>query len=69
LASWASGVIDGIDGLAGGVFGTIFAAFALFLLVRDCIFSGFLSYYMRNVISFLGLISPGEVLYGVKRAF
>jgi phospho-N-acetylmuramoyl-pentapeptide-transferase len=26
LASWASGVVDGIDGLAGGVFSSIFAA-------------------------------------------
>lgn len=29
LASWAGGVIDGIDGLAGGAFVSIFAAFAL----------------------------------------
>lgn len=27
LASWASGVVDGIDGLAGGTFSSIFAAF------------------------------------------
>ncbi|MDD4409458.1 MAG: hypothetical protein PHW52_02270 [Candidatus Pacebacteria bacterium] len=27
LASWSSGVVDGIDGLAGGVFSSIFAAF------------------------------------------
>ncbi|MDD3918972.1 MAG: hypothetical protein PHX52_00130 [Candidatus Pacebacteria bacterium] len=29
LASWAGGVVDGIDGLAGGVFASIFAAFAI----------------------------------------
>jgi len=29
LASWAGGVIDGIDGLAGGTFASIFGAFAL----------------------------------------
>lgn len=29
LALYASGVIDGIDGLSGGVFGTIFASYAL----------------------------------------
>jgi len=29
LAAWAGGVIDGIDGLAGGAFASIFAAFAL----------------------------------------
>ena len=29
LALYASGVIDGIDGLSGGVFGSVFAAYAL----------------------------------------
>jgi phospho-N-acetylmuramoyl-pentapeptide-transferase len=29
LASWAGGVIDGLDGLAGGAFASIFGAFAL----------------------------------------
>lgn len=29
LASWAGGVIDGLDGLAGGVFSTIFGAFVI----------------------------------------
>ncbi|MDD4333586.1 MAG: hypothetical protein PHS00_00295 [Candidatus Pacebacteria bacterium] len=29
LASWAGGVVDGIDGLAGGVFASIFSAFAI----------------------------------------
>lgn len=29
LASWSGGVIDGLDGLAGGVFASIFGAFAL----------------------------------------
>ena len=29
LASWAGGVIDGLDGLAGGVFASIFAAFSI----------------------------------------
>ncbi|MFA5228418.1 MAG: hypothetical protein WC446_01530 [Candidatus Paceibacterota bacterium] len=32
LASWASGIVDGLDGLAGGVFGTIFGAFAFISL-------------------------------------
>lgn len=32
LASWASGVVDGIDGLAGGTFSSIFAAFAVIAL-------------------------------------
>lgn len=29
LASWAGGVVDGIDGLAGGTFASIFAAFSI----------------------------------------
>jgi phospho-N-acetylmuramoyl-pentapeptide-transferase len=29
LASWSGGVIDGLDGLSGGVFATIFAAFSI----------------------------------------
>jgi phospho-N-acetylmuramoyl-pentapeptide-transferase len=29
IASWAGGVIDGLDGLSGGVFATIFGAFSI----------------------------------------
>ena len=29
LASWASGVVDGLDGLSGGVFASIFGAFTI----------------------------------------
>jgi phospho-N-acetylmuramoyl-pentapeptide-transferase len=29
LACWAGGVVDGLDGLAGGVFGSIFGAFSI----------------------------------------
>lgn len=29
LASWSGGVIDGIDGLSGGIFASIFAAFSI----------------------------------------
>lgn len=29
IASWSGGIIDGLDGLAGGVFATIFSAFAI----------------------------------------
>ena len=32
LASWASGVVDGLDGLAGGVFASIFGAFTIIAL-------------------------------------
>jgi len=34
LASWASGVVDGLDGLAGGVFSAIFGAFAVIALAQ-----------------------------------
>ena len=29
VASWASGVVDGLDGLSGGIFASIFAAFSI----------------------------------------
>ncbi|MGB9598562.1 MAG: hypothetical protein ACPLZH_01830 [Minisyncoccales bacterium] len=29
LASWAGGVVDGLDGLAGGIFASVFSAFAV----------------------------------------
>ena len=29
IACWSSGVVDGLDGLSGGVFGSIFGAFAI----------------------------------------
>lgn len=32
IASWAGGVIDGLDGLAGGVFATIFGSFSIIAL-------------------------------------
>ncbi|XOB40868.1 MAG: hypothetical protein ACKKMW_02260 [Candidatus Nealsonbacteria bacterium] len=35
LASWAGGVIDGIDGLAGGIFASIFAGFAVIAFTQQ----------------------------------
>ncbi|MCU0653002.1 MAG: hypothetical protein MUD10_01975 [Candidatus Pacebacteria bacterium] len=35
LATWAGGVIDGLDGLAGGAFASIFGAFALIAFSQD----------------------------------
>src|SRR3989344_1753013 len=35
LASWAGGVIDGLDGLAGGIFATIFSAFTVIAFAQD----------------------------------
>ena len=34
IASWASGVIDGLDGLSGGVFAIIFGAFAIIAVAQ-----------------------------------
>lgn len=34
LATFSSGVVDGLDGLSGGVFGTIFASFAVIAYLR-----------------------------------
>lgn len=34
LAAWAGGVVDGIDGLAGGTFVSIFAAFSIIALAQ-----------------------------------
>lgn len=34
LASWSGGVVDGLDGLAAGVFSSIFGAFALIALAQ-----------------------------------
>jgi len=35
VASWAGGVIDGIDGLSGGVFASIFGAFSIIAFAQD----------------------------------
>lgn len=35
LAVYASGVIDGIDGLSGGIFATIFASYAIIAFAQD----------------------------------
>jgi phospho-N-acetylmuramoyl-pentapeptide-transferase len=34
LASWAGGVVDGLDGLSGGVFASIFGAFTIIALAQ-----------------------------------
>ena len=34
LASWSSGVVDGLDGLSGGVFSSIFGAFTIIALAQ-----------------------------------
>ncbi|MBC7074460.1 hypothetical protein H5T58_03730, partial [Candidatus Parcubacteria bacterium] len=35
LACWSGGIVDGIDGLAGGVFASIFSAFSILAFTQD----------------------------------
>lgn len=58
LALYASGVIDGIDGLSGGVFGTIFAAYAIIAFAQGqtdlaafcaCVVGGLLAFLWFNI--------------------
>jgi len=53
LATFSSGVIDGIDGLAGGVFAIIFAAYA------------FLAYFQNQIdlAAFCGVITGGILAF------
>lgn len=58
LALYASGVIDGIDGLSGGVFGAIFASYTIIAFVQHqtdlaalcaCIVGGILAFLWFNI--------------------
>ena len=58
LAVYASGVIDGIDGLSGGVFASIFAAYAIIAVSQDqydlaafcmCVVGGLLAFLWFNI--------------------
>lgn len=58
LALYASGVIDGIDGLSGGVFASIFASYTIIAFAQDqidlaaftaCIVGGLLAFLWFNV--------------------
>ncbi len=58
LALYASGVIDGIDGLSGGVFGSIFASYAIIAFVQNqtdlaafcaAIVGGLLAFLWNNI--------------------
>ena len=58
LAVYASGVIDGIDGLSGGVFASIFAAYAIIAAFQDqydlaafcmCVVGGLLAFLWFNI--------------------
>ena len=58
LALYASGVIDGIDGLSGGVFASIFASYTIIAFAQDqidlaafcaCILGGLLAFLWFNI--------------------
>ncbi|MDD4531286.1 MAG: hypothetical protein PHH21_01095 [Candidatus Pacebacteria bacterium] len=64
LASWASGVVDGLDGLAGGVYGAIFGAFAVIAFSQGMIdLSGFCMAILGALFSFLWFNIPPAKFY------
>jgi len=64
LASWASGVVDGIDGLSGGVFSTIFGAFAIIAFSLGQIeLASFCAVILGTLFSFLWFNIPPARFY------
>lgn len=64
LASWASGVVDGLDGLAGGVYGSIFGAFAVIAFSQGMIdLSAFCMAVLGTLFSFLWFNIPPAKFY------
>lgn len=64
LASWASGVVDGLDGLAGGVFASIFGAFAIIALFQGKIdLAAFCAIILGTLFSFLWFNIPPAKFY------
>jgi phospho-N-acetylmuramoyl-pentapeptide-transferase len=59
LALYASGIIDGVDGLAGGVFATIFAAYSVIALTQDQIdLAAFSAMLVGAILAFLWFNIP-----------
>lgn len=64
LALYASGVIDGIDGLAGGVFSTIFAAYAVIAFEQNQIdLAAFCAAIVGGLLAFLWFNIPPARFY------
>ncbi len=64
LAVYSGGVIDGIDGLAGGVFATIFGAYAAIAIFRNQIdLATFLAVIMGGLLAFLWHNIPPAKFY------
>ena len=64
LAVYASGVIDGIDGLSGGVFGSIFASYAIIAFAQNQIdLSAFCASVVGGLLAFLWFNIPPARFY------
>lgn len=64
LAVYASGVIDGIDGLSGGVFGSIFASYAIIAFVQHQIdLAAFSAAVVGGLLAFLWFNIPPARFY------
>ncbi len=64
LACWASGVVDGIDGLAGGVFASIFGAFAVLAFSQGKVdLATFCGAIVGAIFSFLWFNIPPAKIY------
>ncbi|MFH0739526.1 MAG: hypothetical protein V1819_00055 [bacterium] len=53
LACWAGGVIDGIDGLSGGIFSIMFAAFAIIAMANG----------QYNLAAFCGVVAGATLAF------
>jgi len=64
LACWSGGVIDGLDGLSGGVFSTIFGAFAIIAFSQGKIdLAAFCGVIMGALFAFLWHNIPPAKFY------
>lgn len=64
LATFSTGVIDGLDGLSGGVFGTIFAAYAGIAFFRGQIdLAAFSAVILGSLLAFLWFNIPPARFY------
>ena len=63
-ALYASGVIDGIDGLSGGVFASIFASYAIIAFAQNQIdLAAFCAYVVGGLLAFLWFNIPPARFY------
>ena len=64
LACWAGGVVDGLDGLAGGVFGTIYFSLGVISLFQNQIdLSAFCFAILGSLLTFLWFNIPPARFY------